>query len=776
MPSLRLVVETPRSASTEDTSRHEALVAWFRDPTPLKSLDRTGQAALLRDLSFAVADIVAGRRRRAVVPTEASAPKSVHRARKGAVWEIGLERDEDRLLVSLFRQGSEPEVAQCDHDVKLEVARQDLLDTIARFSATDRGLALARETLLAVTPRALPRGRHSRETVTVGSTGRVPLVISAKLAIRKTSAPESSEVARADLHALLFRGELSVELGSSRRSLKNQYVFLVAEQLVKLGAAAIDAFLSRQGMLRRVEIAGTMVGLSLDEGGRATLLLGHAGKDSGWRMPPVDGTDFARAVVSFGRRLAKQILATDRGQRDNLRLTAFRRELRELVERLRGSAEQVSSLNRLPESYRAFAESDTARPASVATQARSLGKLRFSESWRADVPGLDLKSIFVVGDRLLVGASRELACIERTSGHLLWSRPSHRAVSIMTPVGVARLSADGRLALHDTSDGERLFEVSLAPCVGASASGAVVSAPGLPHMLLIGEGARHLCAVDLDSSEIRWRRVVRSRADAAARRPLRLRRAGKLMLVSGGEAQLLAVDILTGEVVWRHAGRYRYSQVAVEGDRVFAFASEVAGRKSRAVLECLDPWTGRVFWRATLPRPIALLGAPRVTERTVVLTTRDDDRDGPRTGAMAFDAETGALRYDMPGGLCEGLGGCLVVDGVLLANSESGELVAVDADTGATRYRHVFAGWSSRFHPADRPRSVQPVLRSGALFLPQSEVYVVRPSDGALLGRLPADLIPDTLRVDERCGVYIAEASGYLAAYHALPTLTVVQR
>jgi hypothetical protein len=99
----------------------------------------------------------------------------------------------------------------------------------------------------------------------------------------------------------------------------------------------------------------------------------------------------------------------------------------------------------------------------------------------------------------------------------------------------------------------------------------------------------------------------------------------------------------------------------------------------------------------------------------------------------------------------------------------------MDMVRGKTRYRHVFAGAASRNHPADCPQSVQPVLRSGALFLPQSEVYVVRPDDGAMLGRLPCDLVPDALRVDERCGVYVAEASGYLAAYHALPMLTLVK-
>ena len=69
---------------------------------------------------------------------------------------------------------------------------------------------------------------------------------------------------------------------------------------------------------------------------------------------------------------------------------------------------------------------------------------------------------------------------------------------------------------------------------------------------------------------------------------------------------------------------------------------------------------------------------------------------------------------------------------------------------------------------------LEPVLRSGALFVPQSEVHVVRPHDGTLLGRVPDDIIPDLLRVDERCDVYVAEESGHVAAYSAAPRLTLV--
>ena len=46
------------------------------------------------------------------------------------------------------------------------------------------------------------------------------------------------------------------------------------------------------------------------------------------------------------------------------------------------------------------------------------------------------------------------------------------------------------------------------------------------------------------------------------------------------------------------------------------------------------------------------------------------------------------------------------------------------------------------------------------------------PHDGTLLGQVPVDIIPDLLRVDERCDVYVAEESGHVAAYSAAPSLT----
>src|SRR5690606_25784723 len=191
---------------------------------------------------------------------------------------------------------------------------------------------------------------------------------------------------------------------------------------------------------------------------------------------------------------------------------------------------------------------------------------------------------------------------------------------------------------------------------------------------------------------------------------------------------------------------------------------ELVRASGPATLERLDPWSGKLRWRATLPRRIRTLGPPICTRKAVIIVSADE---GNRTGIIAYDRDSGEPIYDLAAGLCGGTAATLVVDDTLIANSGTGELVGIDCATGKTRYRHVFGG--------DRPHGVSPVLRGGALFIPQGEVFVVRPSDGSVLARVPSDLVPDALRVDERCGVYIAESSGYLAAYRALPTLSLVK-
>jgi hypothetical protein len=114
----------------------------------------------------------------------------------------------------------------------------------------------------------------------------------------------------------------------------------------------------------------------------------------------------------------------------------------------------------------------------------------------------------------------------------------------------------------------------------------------------------------------------------------------------------------------------------------------------------------------------------------------------------------------------------LAFDELLLGNTPTGELVAIDAETGALRYRHVLG----RALEADVPRRLEPVLRGGAVYVPHTDVHVFRPKDGALLATIgPCEAIPDMLRVDERCDVYVAEESGHMACFGVTSRLSLVR-
>lgn len=396
----------------------------------------------------------------------------------------------------------------------------------------------------------------------------------------------------------------------------------------------------------------------------------------------------------------------------------------------------------------------------------SAARLRYSQRWQALVPGIDLRSTFLCGDRIVIGAAAETFCLDRTTGELLWRKTTPRAASVVTPAGIARIGTDGAIALHDFATGDVTLRAWIAPRVAGPCAGAVVSTPGLPRLLIVTEGERHLVAIDLTSGEARWRYLWSSsgRATAGA---LRLKRAGKLLYVASGDSALTAVDVQTGAVVWRARDRLRFALApTVDHESLFAIAG---GSSSAAALHSIDPFSGLIGWTARLlSTPNSVEGPPLVATSSVCVAVRA--RRGLRLAA--FQRDTGKQLFETDAPVAPIGTSWLAVDDLLVGNSPSGELVGVDATTGAVRYRHTFG----RTAESDVPRRLEPVLRSGALFVPHVDVHVFRPNDGTHLAQIgPCDAIPDLLRVDERCDVYVAEESGHMAAFGVGPRLSLVK-
>jgi hypothetical protein len=322
-------------------------------------------------------------------------------------------------------------------------------------------------------------------------------------------------------------------------------------------------------------------------------------------------------------------------------------------------------------------------------------------------------------------------------------------------------------------------------------AGAVVQMAGLPRLVIVTEGEHHLVAIDLESGEHRWRWSWGG-ARGAGRATPRLKRSGKLTYFTCGDGALTALDVMTGEVVWRLRDRLRFrAPPSVAHDALFAIAG---GAHGVARVYCVDPYSGHVRWDRALAdanSPCTVEGAPLIARGAVGVLLRQ--KSGVSLAALHRDDGrpiAAGARVLAPSG-----SSWLAVDDIFVANTPVGDLVAVHAPTGELTWRHVLG---PRPLDADLPRRLEPVLRSGALFVPCSLVVlegkqprpsavsapdsaagicIVRPSDGHLIGSIaPTEAIPDLLRVDEDCNVYVAEESGHLVSFGALPRLTLVSR
>jgi len=763
----------------------------------------THGAFVLRDLALALVELSRSPRAKATVRF-CDEP-----------WELCVERFGATACLSVYRSGPSPLVVVYDRAVPFDDVVAAAREAIERLVSGEKAalatagacleLTSAAAQLEAITPGAPWGDEELPEAVPVviEPDGDAPVSFGAEFGMREGAplpevgaargslppdAPAYETVERADLHALLLRGRMRAQIRGRAVDLGECHPVLVAETLVDLARRAFDAWERGLPLASRSDATGVLVGVQVTSEGKLALTLGAAPSTQARRtvhtFPALGIADLLEAALAFGRSLARAILRRDRAQSKNLRLSALRRALRESTEALREAKQVDSKVNPAPEPYRAFA--DALGSARAASEPLPATRLRYTPRWRAVIPGLDLRATFLCGDRLVVGAAGEMWALDRTTGRTLWRADVARGTSVVTPGGVARLAPDGTFTVYDFGTGEPALRAQLVPRVGPVA-GAVVHLPGLPKVVVVTEGEHHLVALDLTSGESRWRwswSAGRGAARGSGRGAPRMKRAGRLIYFTCGDGSLTALDVLSGAVVWRIRDRLRFRiPPTVMHDALFAVAG---GAHGTANLYSIDPYSGRIHWSSPVAdanAPCTVEGPPLATGGSVAVAVRHKTGLAlaafHRADGTSIDARGSRARIVAPSGTS-----WLAVDDVFIGNAANGELVAVDATTGELRWRHVLG---PRPLEADVPRRLEPVLRCGALFVPCSFVSVgrgegaaagvaiLRPSDGRVLGTIaPTEAIPDLLRVDERCDVYVAEESGHLAAFGALPRLSLV--
>lgn len=760
MTALHLVAQ-PHSGQLPSRLADPRLLDLFverRDLMP--QLSRTEALALLMTLGDATVDLLEGSSGRTTLQFDASRE----------VWECGLEVCGRDILMSLYRPTPSPRVITHER----RIARAELLRVqlqllgeiaVARTEATpnpgrDR-LTMAAQRLRVrlskpgLAGEALTAARIRRPAIGP-NVGGLAFRAEARFKLNRNGSSDSSSVERSDLHALLVEGCLTIQAGNACITSARSQVFLDAERLLLGAEEVLGTWETGRVLATRLKLTELQLALYRTRSD-GLIELGVRGPEQEFsrrktHLVSVDSLSWVRAVCHFALALASEYCAADGRQQRNLRLAALQRSAHRLLER--ASAEDGALTNENPEDYRRFAK----RRRSMATGVWERGgKMRFSARWVATVPGLDLRATFLCGDSVIVDSSRETACIDRTNGKITWRAPSGPAACTVSPAGLIRFRPDGHLSSVDIATGETRFALQLKPRTGGGAAGSVVYSDELPKLLALTEGDRQISAVDLITGEVRWRHT--------ATRPgsYRLRRVGKLLLVAGGNGTMFALDLTTGEAVWRYCSRLPFTG-AMAVDQKSALA--ISGAPGSWQLSHIDPWTGHCKWTAEIVEAPLLGKHPLLTPDVVIVPVGHEGA----SGAEAFDRKSGKSIWRHHADLASATSAWLAFDDLVIINDGAGVLMCLEASTGRPLYNHVFAGSSE----ADTPRRLEPVLRNGALFVPQQQVHVVRPRTGEIIGTVPPDLVPDLLRVDERCDVYVGEESGHLAAFGAAPRLSVV--
>jgi outer membrane protein assembly factor BamB len=770
---LRVVGREPSRTPSE-------LVDVFIDGANVTARVRESHGAfVLRDLALALVDLARRQRGKSTVRFY------------DEPWEMCIERFGAVACLSVYRTGADPQVTAYDRALPFDDVVAAVRDAIDRWLANASDMAQARVELSSAGEqlRTIPRAGAATDVripepvaIVVEPNRDAPLSFGAEFAMRGAvpaahrEGLEEEATERADLHALLFRGRLRAEIRDRAVDLGECHPLLVAERLVDLARRAFDAWERGLAFHARGEAAGVLLGVRLTIDGELALTRGaaHAGPLGATErtlhtFPALGAADLLDAALAFGRSLVRAILRHDRAQSNNLRLGPLRRALREASESLRESTQSDSRVNPTPEPYRAFAAAlaqARARTASTLPAAR----LRYAARWRAIIPGIDLRATFLCGDRIVASSATEMWALDRAGGRTLWRTEVSRGSSVVIGDRVARLAPDGTVRVYDLETGDAVLRARIAPRVGGPMARASVHLPGLPNLLIVTEGTHHLVAIDLTTGEPRWRwSWPGARTAGGCPGVPRLKRAGRLAYFTCGDSAITALDVLSGAVVWRLRDRLRFrSSPTVVHDALFVVAG---GAHSIAHLYCVDPYSGRVRWSTPIAEasaPCTVEGGPMVAAHAVATAVRH--KNG--LALVAFRREDGgpipaAARVMAPRGTS-----WLAVDDAFIGNAPTGELLAIDASCGDLRWRQVLGPCPLE---ADVPRRLEPVLRCGALFVPHADVLVVRPRDGAVLGVVsPTEAIPDLLRVDERCDVYVAEESGHLVAFGALPRLSLV--
>jgi outer membrane protein assembly factor BamB len=736
-------------APREDSRPHARALAALLQPDPPEL-----ELPPLAELLGALLDLASGARRKALVPVV------------GQPLELALLRRGASVLVSLYHTDASPSVVCLDRRVPLRA----LLDATAAALAEEASDRRFFERLLAraaSTPLAdvIDDGRSA--TVVRGGAvedpgSERPLSFGFEAAIFAGDDDARGALRHADLHAMLFGGQLWAWVRGRRIPIFKGPVVLAAQRMLAACGGFVDAWREGRAPHVRQRVGSFSVALrSEGKPDRVQLTVGTS-EDGIVTIPSLDVPTLVRAILRLGSELLRALCAVDRSQVRNLRVQVLRAEVRRISRAVRELKRAASLANADPDRLRTLptAAGDISAPdAGEVSSPKSVG---WGTRWTASLSSLDAENSHLLEDLLVATIDDAVVVLDRERGDALWQRKVRSALTLASPHGVLTVSERGLAVLHELRSGDPLFEVRLDAKDRKATGGLLALGRDLPPTAIVLDGRDGLTAFDLRTGAPRFRFVQPGPGT------LKVEREGRVLVVVAADGTVSALDAASGALAWRYADDvHAVLPPVIAAEQVFIVSGEP--QRGTHELVALDLFAGTARFRVELDGPAVAVKASG--GRIVVALDGGDDRQ-----LAAFDAGTGTELWTRPDpGVGQGAG-TAVVGERLFVNTAAGRLTAIDLRTGRTDWQRVLSGAETD----DVPRRLDPIASAGVLFVPSGTIHALRPEDGASIGGrsrdgVPQDLVADFLRIDAEGWLFVGEESGRLVALAPQRRLSLVR-
>jgi outer membrane protein assembly factor BamB len=298
------------------------------------------------------------------------------------------------------------------------------------------------------------------------------------------------------------------------------------------------------------------------------------------------------------------------------------------------------------------------------------------ERWRFDAGWTIASSAAVAGETVVFAdASGSVRALRSADGSVAWEFKTNDPIYSTPDAGGGRVvfgSTDARIYALDARTGQPVWKIAT--------SGPVVASPRVVDgIVYIGAGDHVFRAIDLASGRLVWK--AEGIEGFVETKPLV---AGGLVVFGAWDGRLHALDAATGRPIWSWTGEHAsvfYSPAA---------CWPVAGN-GRVFIVAPDPWMTAI----ELASGRGLWGTDNWAVRESIGVSADGGHIYVRTtdgiiAAFSSAADDAEAVWETNAGFDHDINSAMLVekDGVVFYGTKDGLVLALDAATGAVRWKH----------------------------------------------------------------------------------------